>query len=1261
MVIDAVNPFETAAEKVSLQQVGIPRAALTIEEKTRRRIAGLCLYCGEPGHKVADHNLPQRNSANIFHNTMPQAHHYSHSISATVFHNTASPMLCPPCSVTIPHSVAINTFAFIDCGATSLFIDRKFAYDHRIPLAPLTNPIQLSVINGQRLRPVTHQTHRLEISVADIGFSAQLFLIDSPTYPIVLGMAFLRQANPFIDWETLTIHARSPESSAASFTLATTHLEEVGSPGKVFDDTEPPHDAVQLPAQYAEFADVFSKQGAETLPPHRPGVDCAINIEDDVRNLPYKPCYSTSAKEDTVLQSYIKDNLQRGFISNSQSPLGAPILFVKKKDGTLRLCVDYRDLNNITKREPYPLPLIDDILQQLAEAQCYTKIDLRGAYNLVRVRQGDEWKTAFNCKYGHFEYQVMPFGLKNAPASFQRFMNETFQEFLGKFVIIYLDDILIYSKNPDQHEAHVRIVLQKLREKKLFAKLEKCAFGVRRVEFLGYIISPQGVEMDPAKTSNITSWQTPTTVKGVQCFLGFANFYREFIVRYSQLAAPLYALTKKDVPFSWQSNHQEAFDAIKHAFTQAPILAHFCPSAPCVVETDASDFAIGMILSQVQPDGGLRPLAFHSRKFTPAEINYETHDKELLAIVVAVSRWRHYLEGSPHKVKILSDHNNLRYFATSKILNRRQARWSMILSEYDFVIHHRAGSLSGQPDALSRRPEYEVRRLDPVWKQQRTSLLSKDNFNTGPLQLHSIQSTNSHQPLINIIQEAQSKDNTVQQLIRNTTKPFHVHEDLLYRGQALVVPTERGQLEVLAQLHDAPLGGHPGRRKTLQAVKRQFWWSGMDDFIRRYVQSCDRCQRTKLQHKSPSGLLRPLPIPTDLWRSISLDFIVKLPTSNGFNSILVVVDRLSKMAHFIACNESITSPELAELMLRNVFRLHGLPDEIISDRGPQMIAGFWKALLTRLQIERKLSTARHPQTNGQTERVNQVVEQYLRTFTSYQQDDWEDWLAMAEFHYNNTEHSSTQLSPFYANCGFHPRTIDVPSTRQSQSNPSADQRANHLRSIRSFLQSRLRQAVNSMKKHADKHRSNAPTYAIGDMVMVKSTEWKSSRPCPKLDDRFAGPFPISAVINDVAYSLKLPASWRVHNTFHVSQLEPYHDSDIPARVQDRPPEPIYIPEEYSQPLFVVRDVLDSRIYRNQLQYLVDWKGYPPSERSWEPASGFGANSPHLRKAIRKFHQRYPDKPNTGPKEGKVVSGPHIPHISTPGPHTSHQEGSCPAI
>lgn len=347
------------------------------------------------------------------------------------------------------------------------------------------------------------------------------------------------------------------------------------------------------------------------------GVDLEVNLQDDVKTYPYKQCYPLSATEDKVLREYIEENLGPGFLAESRSPMGAPILFVKKKDGTLRLCVDYRGLNNITKREPYPLPVISNVLRQLSGAKIMSKIDLRGAYNVIRVKAGDEWKTAFNCKYGHFEYRVMPFGLKNAPAAFQRFMNEIFREYRDHFVVVYLNDILIYSSDPSQHDEHVRLDLSKLREHGLASKLDKCAFDVEEVEVLGYVVSSCGVSMDPVKAAAIRDWKVPVSTRAVQAFLGFVNFYREFIVDYAKLARPLHDCTRKNVLFAWTPECTASFHPIKDAVASAPILVHFLPEQPCVLETDASDFAIGLVLSQPQANGVLHPVAFHSRKLSP--------------------------------------------------------------------------------------------------------------------------------------------------------------------------------------------------------------------------------------------------------------------------------------------------------------------------------------------------------------------------------------------------------------------------------------------------------------------------------------------------------------------------------------------------------------------------------------------------------------------------------------------------------------------
>jgi hypothetical protein len=352
-----------------------------------------------------------------------------------------------------------------------------------------------------------------------------------------------------------------------------------------------------LPSAYAEFANVFSKDGAETLPEHRK-FDISIDLIPGA-TVPWGPIYNLTEPELATLRDYLSENLKRGFIRPSKSSAGAPILFVKKKDGSLRLCVDYRALNAVTIPNRVPLPLLDSLLPRLRSARVFSKIDLRGAYNLVRVKEGHEWKTAFRCQYGLYEYRVMPFGLCNAPAVFQALMTEIFRDLLDVCVIIYLDDILVFSNSERDHINHVKQVLSRLSENRLFAKLEKCQFHVESVEFLGYIISTSGISMDPSKVGVIRNWPRPQNVRDVQSFLGFANFYRRFIAQFSKIAAPLTSLVTKKTTFQWNPQAADAMDKMISAFVNAAPLQHIDFNRPLVVETDASDFAIGAVLLRV--------------------------------------------------------------------------------------------------------------------------------------------------------------------------------------------------------------------------------------------------------------------------------------------------------------------------------------------------------------------------------------------------------------------------------------------------------------------------------------------------------------------------------------------------------------------------------------------------------------------------------------------------------------------------------------
>jgi len=445
-----------------------------------------------------------------------------------------------------------------------------------------------------------------------------------------------------------------------------------------------PPDLDIVPLEYHDYADVFSKAKASELPPHH-DYNLKINLEEGT-SPPLGTLYSLSLVKLSALWTFIDENLNTGFICPTTSSHAAPVLFVKKKDSSLRLCIDFQGLNKITKKDCYPLPLISDLLDSPSHAKIYSKIDLQHAYHLVQIAPGDEWKTAFCTHYGSYEWLVMPFGLTNAPAAFQRFVNTIFADMLDICVVMYLDDILIYSKDMEPHQQHIQEVLHCLRLHGLFTKPEKCEFHLDSVEYLGYCLSLEGLTMSPDKIQTISDWPEPRKVKDIQSFLGFANSYRQFIFSYSDIVVPLTWLTRKDAPWNFPKDCQCSFNALKHAFTTAPILTHFILDTPIIVETDASDCAVAGILSITCADGEICPVAYYSRTLTAPELNYDTHNKELLAIFKAFWNWHHYLEGSTSPIDVIMDHKNLKF-----------------LSQFNLVIHFCPGKLSAKPDALTRR------------------------------------------------------------------------------------------------------------------------------------------------------------------------------------------------------------------------------------------------------------------------------------------------------------------------------------------------------------------------------------------------------------------------------------------------------------------------------------------------------------------------------------------------------------------------------
>jgi hypothetical protein len=1215
--------------------------------------------------------------------------------------------------VTIHHSEGSRVCrALFDTGAERNFISQLLVKEENFPNVQPA-PTRILAVDGKHV--AVYGRHILDLEATDCEGETRrkehtFEATDIHGYDIILGYPWALSILPVPDWEARTwryptakeaIHPRTEVVSAEDFLDnvrdgEAAFLAIIGQPNPSKD----PHaihamnatiepstsEEPSLPKEYEDYTDVFSAEEAMK----RNEIEDAEHPIDLLpgKDPPYGPIYNLSARELSVLREYIHSSLDKGWIAPSRSPAGAPILFAPKKDGSLRLCVDYRGLNALTIKNRYPLPLIGETIDRLAGAKVFTHLDLRDAYHRIRIRRGDEWKTAFRTRYGHFEYRVMPFGLTNAPATFQAYINRAMAGLLDVICVVYLDDILIYSRDPKEHAKHVRMVLERLRAFRLYAKLSKCRFNSSEVSFLGFRISTDGVSMEPDRVATIMDWPTPESFNEVQVFLGFANFYRRFIEGYSRVTRHLTDLLKGSVkgrktgPFRWTERAEKAFQELKTRFTTAPILRHFIFGAKLRMECDASDYAASAILSQLCSDGQWHPIAFWSRKLDETEIRYETHDKELLAIVAAFKHWRHYLEGSTHPIKVRTDHLNLRPFMTTKELTRRQARWAETLAAYDFVIEHCPGR-SNPADAPSRRPDYEANKavdyqaLPTLQTKLRRGILSRDEtlvqeqgiagytpplqcpqhlarivavlqasieevalteegedlcrlLDSGEIECHlrkgplgfllprayvavaaEGESPYGEMPetLASVVRRVQQGDAFASQRIKEVQRasqtgesaaPWRLGQDgLLRHGDAAYIPPDPAlRQEIIRLNHDDPAGGHLSARKTLDVIRRKYFWDKMSTEITEYKKTCDVCQRNQTPRHRPYGELQPLGIPTRPWETMTLDFITGLPPSrwNGqvFDSILVCVDAYTKTAHYFPCRKTIDAPELAILLIDNIATRYGMPKNLVSDRASLFTSKFWSTLCYYLKAKRRLSTAFHPQTDGQTERQNQMLEHYLRCYCSFEQDDWASHLSMAEFTYNNAKHSSTGMSPFEALYAYSPDLrLNIEDDIPEGEAPAARERVEEMHKIRELLEENLAKAIKRQKKYYDKE--HAPKrFAVGDQVLLKAKNLRSIRPSPKLNNKFAGPFVISDIIGTQAYRLRLPPIYRsIHPVFHVSLLEPYH-----CREGEEPPDhPIIVEGEEEWHVEAIRA---DRIHRGKQQFLVKWEGFSEDENTWEP-------------------------------------------------------------
>ncbi|RYC53832.1 hypothetical protein CHU98_g12376, partial [Xylaria longipes] len=1017
--------------------------------------------------------------------------------------------------------------------------------------------------------------------------------------------------------------------------------------------------------RFPHLKEFFQYEKASILP-HSSRGDLAIELEENTTP-PHYPIYPLAQDELEELRKWLAEMIKNGKIRKSKSPAGAPILFVPKKDGTLRLCVDYRGLNHITVKNRFTLPLISEMLDRIAHAKVFSKIDLKDAYYRLRIRTGDEWKTAFRTRYGHYEFLVMPMGLCNAPATFQNYIQEALDDILDTFCIAFLDDVLIFSMDTEAHTNHVRDVIERLQKADLYAKPSKCQFYKDKIEFLGYVISGDGIEMDPDRIRTIQDWCFPGSCHELQQFLGFCNFYRRFIEGFSQIVAPLTRYLKKDASGVKEgrilpnSPAVEAFEQLQDSFGKAILLTHFDPEKQILVETDASSAALAGSLSQRDPQGRWRPVSFYSRKFTEQESRYGTPDQEMLAIVECFKHWRHYLQGSKVPVEVLTDHSNLQAFMKTSKLNGRQARWCIYLAPFDFTIRYRPGKRN-RVDAASRRPDYmngtrsDANLLPTIERKiavaqikaqdELPRILVGEVFAACSLRKRAIlaQAVTRHRARITtcdenswaqdiskslqeLIEEIQGRDPECRGLMKRINRGLPTEQQwsksgpLLLYNRKVYIPSEKSlHFQIIELYHDDALAGHFGEHRTQELVERKFYWQHLRKDVQDYVKGCAICLGAKAKHHREYGELNPLPIPSAPMRELSMDFITGFPPTfykgKMVDSIFVIVDRFTKMTLLFPVSTTITATELAVLFHQEVECKYGSPTGIVSDRGPVFTSKFWSHLCYYTKIKQRLSVAFHPRTDGQTERMNQTIEAYLRCFASTEEMNWPQLLPQAYFAMNSAMNSTINEIPFKALMGYIPEfRLFVEDNFTLKGVPAVQARIKRLKTIREALAEQWRSV--SEKYTGYYNTKHKPTEYKVDQLVVLSTKNLRFK-CRKLAPKFVGPFRVAGRVGSQAYRLSLPTKYdRLHNVFPVQLLEPWNstsDQKIP------------LPDlENTDDEWELEDIVGKMTYEDQLYYEVKWKDWPTEYNQWVLATDITAP-----KAVKTFEKRE----NSHKKQGK---------------------------